>query len=123
MDYKKKYPELIKPVRNNPNLGIFQNIEATWKRPSGDIIYQLSGDDECPDGWFEKVHNFITEHKIDYKNERFCIYGDYIQRNKDGTEVRYPNNLVTNTNAIKLTIRKLLVGRGACYSKKNSRKI
>lgn len=118
LDYNKKYPELVKPVKNEHNLGIFQNVEATWKRPIGNLITRLSGDDECGKGWFEQVYKFIAENNIDLDNDLFCIYGDYIQRNKDGAEVRYPNKLVSDTNAIKLKLRKLLYGRGACYSKK-----
>ena len=37
------------------NVGIFENIEFTWTMPEGDLIYQLSGDDECGDGFFKAV--------------------------------------------------------------------
>lgn len=118
MQYKEKYPELIKPVRNEVNLGIFQNVEAVWKRPIGDMVYILAGDDECPQGYFKQVIDFIIEKKIDYLNEAICIYGDYIQKNADGKSVLYKNNVKPNSNAIKLKLRKLLYGRGACFSKK-----
>ena len=84
LEYQAKYPDLVKPVRNDPNLGIFQNIEATWKRPMGDMIYQLSGDDECGKDYFKHVVEFVLEKGIDYKNQAFCVYGDYVQINKNG---------------------------------------
>ena len=37
-EYERQYPNLIKPVQNKHNLGIFANLEAVWKRLTGDII-------------------------------------------------------------------------------------
>ena len=77
MEYAQKYPGLFKLNRNEKNLGIFEHIEKTWSLFSGDIVYRLAGDDECGEGWFKKVVDFITENKIDYKKEKFCIYSDH----------------------------------------------
>ena len=117
LEYQTKYPDLVKPVRNDPNLGIFQNIEATWKRPMGDMIYQLSGDDECGKDYFKHVIEFVLEKGIDYKNQAFCVYGDYVQINKNGQSIRYKNELI-HPNVIKLKLRKLLSNRSACFSRK-----
>ena len=117
LEYQAKYPDLVKPVRNEPNLGIFQNIEATWKRPMGDMIYQLSGDDECGKDYFKHVVEFVLEKGIDYKNQAFCVYGDYVQINKNGQSIRYKNELI-HPNVIKLKLRKLLSNRSACFSRK-----
>lgn len=116
--YAQRYPDLIKPVHNEHNLGIFENIEATWKRPTGDIICRLSGDDEYNQDYFRKVIEFIRENNIDYKNELFCIFGDYKQVNADGKSIVYRNDMVRKHDPIKLHVRKLLSNRGACYSKK-----
>lgn len=117
LEYQAMYPDLVKPVRNEPNLGIFQNIEATWKRPKGDMIYQLSGDDECGKDYFKHVIEFVLEKGIDYKNQAFCVYGDYVQINKNGQSIRYKNELI-HPNVIKLKLRKLLSNRSACFSRK-----
>ena len=118
LEYQDRYPDLIKPVRNPHNLGIFQNIEASWKRPTGDIITRLSGDDECGKDYYRKVIDFIKKNNIDYKNELFCIYGDYRQINADGKSIIYKNDLVQKCNPIKLYVRKLLSNRSTCYSKR-----
>ena len=76
-DYHKRYPDIIKLHRNNPNVGIFKNIECTWTMPTGDVINQIAGDDTTPDGWYKTVVEYILNSNIDYKNELFCIYGDY----------------------------------------------
>lgn len=116
--YAQQYPDLVKPVRNEHNLGIFENIEASWKRPTGDIIYRLAGDDECGKDYFRQVIEFIQKNNIDYKNELFCIYGDYKQVNADGKTIVYRNDMVQKHDPIKLHVRKLLSNRSACYSKK-----
>ena len=116
-EYAAKYPDLVKPVRNEPNLGIFQNIEATWKRPTGDLIYQLSGDDECGKDYFKNVIEYIKNNHIDYQNKAICIYGDYVQVNKNGQSIRYRNELIS-TNVLKLKLRKLLSNRSAVFSRK-----
>ena len=76
-DYSNKYPGLFKLNRNKENLMIFENIEKTWEMPTGDIIYQLAGDDTCGENYFQEIINFIYNNNIDYRNELFCIYGDY----------------------------------------------
>lgn len=117
-EYERQYPNLVKPVQNEHNLGIFANIEAVWKRLTGDVIYAVSGDDEAGEGYLKAVLDFIEEKKIDWKNELFCVYGDYMQVNPDGASVVFHQKLVNDNNALKLKIRKLLGSRSACYSKK-----
>ena len=117
LEYQAMYPDLIKPIQNNHNLGIFRNIEAAWKRPTGEIIYQLSGDDECPDGYFKHIIEFIYANKIDYQQKAICIYGDYTQINPNSSSIVYKNNIVTNKNALKLKVRQLLSNRSSCFSK------
>lgn len=117
-EYQQQYPNIVKPVQNEHNLGIFANTEAVMARLTGDIIYDLSGDDVCPDGYFKAVLDFIEEKRIDWRNELFCIYGDYEQINADGKSIVFHQSLVSKHNALKLKVRKLLSGRSACFSKK-----
>lgn len=117
-EYYNTFPNLIKPIRNSQNLGIFRNIEATWKRPTGDLIYRLAGDDQCPKDYFMHIIDFIQKNKIDYLNKAISIYGDYQQIDIDGSSIIYRNNMVENVDAIKLKIRQLLSNRSACFSKK-----
>ncbi len=118
MLYAEKYPCLVKPVRNLHNLGIFQNIEAVWKRPKGDVVYIMAGDDEAGPGYFKAVLEYIKIKNIDWKNELFCIYGDYKQIEPNGREIVYSNSMAPKHDAIKLKLRKLISNRSACFSKK-----
>ena len=118
-DYSGKYPGLFVLNRNEPNVGIFENIEKTWTMPTGDIVYQLSGDDACGDGWFEKVVEIIKEKNIDFKNEQFCVYGDFKEIYPNGATITHSQSIAgKNKDILKLAIRGLVVNRGTAFSKR-----
>lgn len=109
--YKHKYPEIIKPFKNIKNLGIFKHIEKTWEYPQGDIVFYLAGDDKFCDGLFKRTIDFISSNNIDYKNELFTIYLDYMSIKPNGRKKIVRNNLITKHNAVELKIRKLISNR------------
>ena len=117
-EYSAKYPGLFKLNRNDPNLGIFENIEKSWTMPTGDIVYSCAGDDECGPDWFKAVVEFIQQNNIDYKNELFCIYGNYQNRYPSGDSYVFRNDLINKKDvpAIKLSHRGLIGNRSTCYS-------
>jgi glycosyltransferase involved in cell wall biosynthesis len=117
-DYSAKNPGLFVLNRNDPNIGIFENVERSFEMPSGDIIYQLAGDDECGNGWFKAVVDFIKNKGLDYKNDLFCIYGDYRAIYPNGDSFIYTNKLVTKYNPLRLVIRDLASSRSTCFSKR-----
>lgn len=117
-EYGRLYPGLFKLHQHRPNVGIFENIEYTWTMPTGDIIYQLSGDDECGKDWFKTVIEYIQNNSIDYKNELFCIYGDFERRYANGDSFVSRNKAVLCNDALRLSLRKLLCNRSCCYSVK-----
>lgn len=117
-DYDRKYPGLFVLNRNETNIGIFENIEKNWEMPSGDIIYGLAGDDECGEGWLKTVIDFIKIHQINYKDELFCIYGDYEIVTRHGAKRRIKNESIQNSHrsALSLTLTGELNNRSTCYS-------
>lgn len=117
-EYSLRFPGLFVLNRNDPNVGIFENIEKSWSMPTGDMIYQLAGDDECGEGWFELIINYILNNHIDYTSTSFCIYGDYLTRYPNGDSFVFRNNLVLSPiNVFRLSLRGLVLDRGCCYSK------
>ena len=116
-EYNQQYPGLFKLHRNDPNIGIFENIEYTWKLPTGDVIYQLSGDDECGENWLKTVVSFITDKGLNPQKEAFCIYGNYKCIYPSGDTFTFRNNSIENgANAFRLALRHNLCNRSACYS-------
>ena len=117
-DYDNRVPGLFKIQRHAKNVGIFENIESTWGMPSGDLIYNLSGDDECGVGWLKHVIDYIVDNNIDYIQERVCIYGDYECRYPTGDIFVYRNDAIQQEiNPLRLAIRGLICNRSAVYSK------
>ena len=115
--YDFKYPGLFKIHRQDTNIGIFENIEYTWGMPTGDIVYQLSGDDECGEAWFKTVVEFIQKHHLDYKKKRICIYGDFKAIYPNGDCLVFRNNLVQKEiDKVYLTLRNAIGNRSACFS-------
>ena len=118
-EYNKKYPGIFKLNRNDPNLGIFENTESVWTMPTGDIVYDLAGDDSVGDGWFKSIVEFIQQNNIDYKNELFCIYGDYKCIYPNGDSIVHKHGAVARyNNVFRLALRGVINGRGCCYSKR-----
>lgn len=116
-EYSRQYPGLFRLHQNNPNLGIFQNIEQSWTMPSGDLVYFLAGDDECPDGWFKAVTEYVVENSIDYKNRAICIYGDYKCLYPNGDSFIMRNNFVSKKyDPVSMSIRGFICNRSSCAS-------
>ena len=116
-EYSKLYPGLFRLHRNERNLGIFQNVEQSWLLPTGDLVYQLSGDDECPDGWFKAIVDYIGDNKIDYLNTRVCFYGDFKCQYPNGDFFIKSNKLVAlGHDLVSLTVRSLVGNRSSCFS-------
>lgn len=118
-EYDRLYPGLFKLHQNHSNIGIFENIEYTWTMPTGDIVYRLAGDDECGEGWLKTVIEYIQQNNIDYKNELFCIYGDYVGVNPVGKRILHKNDkILSHANQFSLSLRGIVGNRSACFSRK-----
>lgn len=116
-EYQKTYPDIIKPFRNPVNLGIFGNIESTYDKTNGEIIWFLSGDDEFCNGLFEEANKLIDKHDIDLSNDAITLYFDYMAISPQGKETIYRNCLVEKYNPISLKIRQLICNRTVGFSK------
>lgn len=124
LDYKNRYPDLIKLHRQEHNVGIFENTEYQWTMPTGDIVNEIAGDDVTPDGWYKAVIDYIRENNIDWKNELFCIYGDFMAIYPNGDSMVFSNKAISKrpNEAFRLVLRGIVTGRGCCYSIKVHRK-
>ncbi len=119
--YVSKYPKYIRAYRNNPNLGIYNNVEKTYSlRGDADVFINLSGDDALCDGYFKNIQNFIENKRIDIQNTASIICYDCKLSFPNGREI----NVKSNRNVIKckepnrLKFRGLLHGRGLVISSK-----
>ncbi|MCK9217793.1 MAG: glycosyltransferase [Firmicutes bacterium] len=117
MDYYYRYSDLIKPFRQEINLGINRNQEFIWTKPCGNIVIQLSGDDELCEGVLKAAIDKVNAENIDVLNDNFVIYTDYETILPDGSRKRISNYLIEkNYNPISLKIRNLICNRTTLVS-------
>lgn len=121
--YCDKYPDIIKPCRNKKNLGIYGNVESTFKKITGQLLFDCSGDDELVNGLFKNAIERLQKETIDYENDAYCVYGDFKEIRPNGKEKFYSNQLIEKYDPIKLKIRNLIFNRSVGYSKKVFEKI
>lgn len=94
LEYRTKYPNIIKPYRNEHNLGIYPNmLKVLSLRGNADLFYFLSGDDAINDGWFDAIQQCVNEKKINVKNA-ISIYSDWQMINPDGKVSFFSNKRV-----------------------------
>lgn len=118
-EYSERYPGIFKLHRNDPNIGIFANEEQTWKMPTGDLVFRMAGDDECCEGYFGKVVEFIETTGINWKEDLFAVVGETVTVYPDGNTYTSSNRLVEKgISPLKLKMRGLLDDRSACFSRK-----
>ena len=58
-EYQAKYPEIIKLVLNEKNLGLFANFNNVAPKATGDVISILSGDDWYKSNLLENMNKKI----------------------------------------------------------------
>lgn len=114
--YFKRYPSIIKPIRNQKNLGIFGNFNKMMKMPTGDIVSCLSGDDLYKPGIFDAFNKAIKDNNLNPQSENFIIISNAIDLYPSGKEVVYSNYNFRNKNLFKLKIRYALNFRDTGFS-------
>lgn len=116
-EYKSQYPETFVLNQNNPNLGIYQNIDKLISiRDDADFYLFLAGDDSYCDGFFKEVQRIATESNIKSEDDA-VIYSNWKTVYPDGREVIYDSSRVTKgLNPFSLYIRGK-VSRGCVISK------
>lgn len=103
--YYKKYPDIIRPIRHQHNMGIFQNVNYLRKKPTGDVVSLLAGDDWYEDGIFEAFNDAIIENHIDVKKDNFILVSNCIYLYPDGKRVVYDNTPFKGKDLFKVKLR------------------
>lgn len=82
--YKEKYPEHIRIIRNEMNLGIYQNLaNIIANRGESDFYTSCAGDDSFCEGYFEAFQKLAEEKNID-ANHKVGVFSDWIKINPKG---------------------------------------
>jgi len=94
LEYKDKYPNIIKPIFHKANLGIYKNLNYIINnvKVNGDIISFLSGDDLYKDNMLLTFDNFIEENSLNPLDEKFLLLSTVVNLSPNGKEVEILNN-------------------------------
>lgn len=117
--YAQKYPHIIKPYRNEKNLGIYPNSEKTISlRGNADLFIQLAGDDALCDGWFKDVQLYIEKNGVDF-NIPIGIYSDWKIVNDNGHESIFSQEIaIKGYNLFSLYLRAKIYNRSLLVNEK-----
>ncbi|MGL5023150.1 MAG: glycosyltransferase [Cetobacterium sp.] len=94
LEYKKKFPNIIKLVLNKKNLGITKNVNNILKNCNGKYISWLGGDDRFLENKIEKQVNYLE----DNPDKVLCFHKIRVFDNKTNLTLRYlPNKKLSLT--------------------------
>jgi len=113
LSYQAKYPNIIKPYRNETNLGIYGNaMRLASIGCSSDLYMILDGDDELCPGWFAEIQKYLADNNIDLRGTKSVIYSDFKTIYPDGKEtVRGPIGITKGQDVLGLKLREILFNR------------
>jgi len=116
--YSDKYPSIVKPFRNDHNLGIYGNLKKSLTRIGNtDLVIMCSGDDALCDGYLRAINEAIESYNIDTHGVPFTIYSDWQMIDVSGKSRVFHNNLISkHFNPVSLKIRGLIFNRSTCSS-------
>lgn len=104
LQYARDYPGIIKAERNDPNLGVFPNVNKILDKPTGDLINFVSGDDLLPAGILEAYDRFIEANRLDCSLP-FTIYTNALILHPDGSTAEISNYRNRHADPLDLTLR------------------
>jgi len=84
MSFQANYPNIIKPIFNKQNLGIYNNLNNAIRYVQGDLLISIGGDDLLAPNAIKSIYNILKkEENVDI--ESLCIIGNESQLLKNGT--------------------------------------
>lgn len=118
-EYARKYPDIVKPYRNEHNLGIYGNWQAMMQnRGVADFYIELAGDDAFCDGFFKEAQEFMESHPMS-SSEPFSIFMDWKVIRANGMESVSRNQVLQGGGipAFRLQLRGIIHPRSGLISK------
>lgn len=107
IEYKKRFPEIIKLVLRDKNIGIFRNQADIVSRASGEIISFVGGDDWYLPGALKKIDLAVQENALDPNKDKFLCLPNVLFSYPDGTEIlkKNPKSLIDSFSPFSLALR------------------
>lgn len=116
LDYKKKYPKLIKAFQNKTNIGIYKNYEKVKLLSNGNVISFCSGDDKLGPNCVEYVNKEYKRLKINPEIEKAIIITNSAHLYPNGSIIKWDNYIEKDKTLLRSNLRQSLSHRGVGYS-------
>lgn len=111
-DYQLKFPEYVNAYRNEKNMGIYENLQGTYDKVSGEIVFFLSGDDEMGAELLERTCKTVSTKNLNYQTDRFCVITDFKVVLPDRNEKHINRNaLIEKHDPFSLKFRGIIYNR------------
>ena len=121
LEYKNKYPDIIKPIFHKKNLGINQNQNYMIDnvKVNGDVISFLAGDDLYKDNMLITFDNFINKNSLDLEEGKFILTTNVLKIREDSSILSEINHYkLRNKDYLKFHIRMKVGSRYTGISRK-----
>lgn len=118
-EYRNKYPEIIKVILNEKNIGITANFNNVAPKATGEMVHFLSGDDWFKPGLLENMNRKIQELNLDPNTSRFVLLPHCVEHYPDGSEVMITNDSkqLDKYSPVGSVLRQILHTRQVGYSR------
>lgn len=120
LEYQHQYPDIIRPIRNEKNLGIYGNLQNLIKyREDSDLYINCSGDDAFCEGFFKAIQELINKRNIPLDKE-VGIFSDWKGVRPDGKVIfgiQDHSIVERGYNLFSLHMRGIICKRGLMYTK------
>lgn len=90
--YKEKYPNIIKLIFNEKNIGIFANLNNIIQFANGDVISFLAGDDWYKSNFLKSMNEAIQNKNLDPRASKFLLMPNTVIHHKNGIEISMGND-------------------------------
>lgn len=96
INFKEKYPDLIKYSENEENLGFDRNVFRVVNMAEGEFVWTFSDDDLIVENGFEKVIAFIRENKDKEMGGMVVKFSSYAEDKETGKQIKYTTSVDEN---------------------------
>lgn len=105
LQYQSHYPSIIKPIFREKNLGITNNLNDIYTKPSGDIISFVAGDDFISEGLLYKIDTEVSNYGLNPTKDKFMALPVVANLYKNGRLKYFNNNYIwSNPEVDKLSL-------------------
>jgi len=103
-EFKVLYPTIVKPFRQDSNLGVFPHLNFIMGKINGDVVSLLAGDDAYKPGLLYELNKMVIDNKVDLADD-FVLVTNASSIDTLGNEVVFDNFKFQHKDPFKQRLR------------------